>query len=305
MSERIEVTAALRIGRNAADVRAQYRDMDHHIRNRVHAGIELKWLEPKEPGERRIRTTFRILGIPQSDVAVLEDLPDGTFVIRNLEGTNAGMVVYHKFVPIDDATTEVQLIADAPSTLGRKLLGPLFAAGARQVLKKALIEDKKDLEGTRFTANVAGGDVERALATVVSAAKLEGAAKRAVLEAACVVALADGAVDPGERDALLRLAHFIAADVDASWLDARLAELSTCTSTGAIAAEADRIGLALAAANAGRAGVVAAAVIGLVSQGLSLGELTVLRRIALQAGVPDDAIGGVIDAADAALHVEP
>lgn len=299
MSDRIEVTASIRIARGAAEVRAQYRDMDHHIRNRVHRGIALEWMEPQAPGERRIRTTFRILGIPQSDVAVLEDLPDGTFVIRNLEGTNAGMVVYHRFIAVDDATTEVRLVADAPSTLGRKLLGPLFKAGARQVLKKALAEDKRDLEGDGFTPSLAGGDVERALSELGAFASVDGDAKRAVLEAACLLAVADGSVDAGERNALARLAQLIAADVDASWIDARLSELAERP----LASEADRAGAALAKLDAGRAGIVASAVIGLVSQGLSLGELAVLRRLALAAGVPDDAIGSIVDAADEALDV--
>ena len=295
MSDRIEVTASLRIARNANDVRAQYRDMDHHIRNSVHSGIKLEWLEPQAPGERRIRTTFRILGIPQSDVAVLEDLPDGTLVIRNLEGTNAGMTVYHRFIAIDDATTEVQLVADAPSTLGRKLLGPLFRAGARQVLKKALAEDKKDLEGSGFKANVAGGEVERALAEVGALSSVD--AKLAVLEAACLLSMSDGSADVGERDAIARLARVIDADVGAGWIDSKLSELEKME----IATEADRIGALLAKANAGRAGVVAAAVIGLVSQGLTLGEVTALRRLGLAAGVPDDAIGPIVEAADAAL----
>lgn len=295
MSDRIEVTASLRIARNADDVRAQYRDMDHHIRNNVHSGIKLEWLEPQAPGERRIKTTFRILGIPQSDIATLEDLPDGTFVIRNLEGTNAGMVVYHRFVRIDDGTTEVQLVADAPSTLGRKLLGPLFRAGARQVLKKALAEDKKDLEGDGFKPNVAGGDVERALGELGPVTSAD--AKRAVLEAACFLSVADGSHDVGERDAIARLARVLAADIDAAWIDKKLAELEKKET----ATEADRIGALLAKANAGRAGVVAAAVIGLVSQGLSLGELTALRRLALAAGVSDEAIGPIVDAADTAL----
>ncbi len=299
MSDRIEVTASMRIARGAAEVRAQYRDMDHHIRNRVHRDITLEWLEPQAPGERRIRTTFPILGIPQSDIAVLEDLPDGTLVIRNLEGTNAGMIVYHRFIAIDDATTEVQLVADAPSTLGRKLLGPLFRAGARQVLKKALLEDKKDLEGKGFTASVAGGDVERALSELAALTTAADDAKRAALEAACLLAVAVGTVDPGERNALARVAQLIAADVDAGWIDARLEELAT----RALASEADRIGAALATLDAGRAGIVASAVIGLVSQGLSLGELTVLRRLALAAGVSDDAIGPIVEAADDALGV--
>ena len=149
MLDTIHVTAAVRIHSSPERVREQYRDIDHHIRNDVHPSIHYEWL-PGEPGERKIKTTFRILGVPQYDVSLLEDAPDGSFVIRYLEGTNAGMVLVHRFVEIEPGTTEVQLSADAPSTLGRKLLGPLFVVGARQVMKKALAEDKRDLEQGQF-----------------------------------------------------------------------------------------------------------------------------------------------------------
>jgi hypothetical protein len=145
MSKTILITAALRMEAPAALVRSQYRDIDHHIRNNVHPDIAYRW-EPAVPGERKIRTTFRILGIPQHDVSVLEDAPDGSFVIRYLEGTNAGMVLVHEFIPLEDGATEVRLSANAPATLGRKILGPLFKIGARRVMEKALREDKIDIE---------------------------------------------------------------------------------------------------------------------------------------------------------------
>jgi hypothetical protein len=47
--------------------------------------------------------------------------------------------------------------------------------------------------------------------------------------------------------------------------------------------------------------LVAAAVVALVSQGMSLGELAVLRRLAVASGVAEDAIGPIVDAADGAL----
>jgi len=155
MKETIRITASLRIDRPADLVRAQYRDIDHHIRHNVHPSIHYQW-EPAADGERKIRTTFRILGVPQFDVSLLEDADDGSFIIRYLEGSNAGMVLVHKFVPLGPSATDVQLSAEAPSTLARKLLGPLFVAGARQVMKKALLEDKRDLESDNYPAAKAG-----------------------------------------------------------------------------------------------------------------------------------------------------
>src|SRR5262245_31338953 len=162
MADTIHITASLRIERPVAEVRAQYRDIDHHIRNNVHPSIRYEW-EPGEPGQRKIRTTFRILGVPQFDISLLEDGDDGSFIIRYLEGSNAGMVLVHKFVPLGPNATDVQLYADAPSSLGRRLLGPLFVSGAKQVMKKALAEDKRDLEKGAFSAGIAAGNVIGAL----------------------------------------------------------------------------------------------------------------------------------------------
>src|ERR1700709_837214 len=178
MSDTIRITAALRIESSPDLVRQQYRDIDHHIRNNVHPSIRYEW-QPGEPGERKIKTTFRILGLPQFDVSRLEDAADGSFVIRYLEGTNAGMVLVHRFVEVEPGVTEVQLSADAPSTLGRKLLGPLFVVGARQVMKKALAEDKRDLEQGDFKPGVAAGNLEDALASLAARKGASAAVKHA------------------------------------------------------------------------------------------------------------------------------
>src|SRR3954468_3254711 len=183
MPEAIRVTASLRMNCTAAQARAQYRDIDHHIRNNVHPSIRYQW-EPASPGERKIRTTFRILGIPQFDVSLLEDAPDGSFLIRYLEGSNAGMLLVHEFVEVEPGVTEVRLFADAPSTWGRRLLGPLFVIGARQVMKKALVEDKRDLEGGRYQPGVAAGNVQAALAELSGVVGRSEADKGALLDAA-------------------------------------------------------------------------------------------------------------------------
>jgi tellurite resistance protein len=132
-------------------------------------------------------------------------------------------------------------------------------------------------------------------------ASREPEAKRAVLEAACLVSAADGEVDPAERDAISRLAGLLGADAETEHLDARLSEMSKMSATAAIADEADRVGARLLAADVVSNGVAAAAVVGLVSHGMSLGELAVLRRVADAARLPEHLLGEIVDSADAAL----
>ncbi|HEV8246961.1 MAG TPA: TerB family tellurite resistance protein [Polyangiaceae bacterium] len=300
MADTIPITASLRIERPVDVVRAQYRDIDHHIRNNVHPSIRYQW-EPGEPGERKIRTTFSILGIPQFDVSLLEDAEDGSFVIRYLEGSNAGMVLVHKFVPLGPDATDVQLSADAPVTLGRKLLGPLFVAGARQVMKKALMEDKRDLEQGDFKPGTAAGNLEGALGFLGTIAKGEAVAKRAVLEGACLVSAADGDIDPAERDAILRLATLLGVADEEAWLDARLEDFKRLSPSERIADEADRVGADLASSKVASEGVATAAAIGLISEGMSLGELSILRRLAVAAGLPEEMLSVIVEGADAAL----
>lgn len=300
MADFIRITASLQIERPVDDVRAQYRDIDHHIRNNVHPSIRYRW-EPAEPGQRKIRTTFRILGVPQFDVSLLEDAADGSFVIRYLEGSNAGMVLVHRFVPVGDGATDVRLTADAPGTLARKLLGPLFVVGARQVMKKALAEDKRDLEGGAFEPGRAAGNVEVAFAAASSLSLKDAKTKRAVLDAACLISAVDGDVDPAEKDAIGRLARVLSTGADMSWVNERLAVLPRAAETEMIGREIDRIGRELWSTNATQEGLSAAAAVALVSHGMSLGELTAFRRLAIAAGVNEDALGRIVDAAETAL----
>jgi DnaJ-domain-containing protein 1 len=284
--------------------RQQYRDIDHHIRNNVHPAIRYQW-EPAAPGERKIRTTFRILGVPQFDVSLLEDAPDGSFLIRYLEGSNAGMLLVHEFVEVEPGVTEVRLFADAPSTWGRRLLGPLFVIGARQVMKKALAEDKRDLERGSYQSGIAAGDVEGALAELARVATRPGHVKQALVDAACLLCVADGNAESSERDAIGRVAAVIAAGASPADLDARIAELLALEQTSGFAAEVERVGAVLGAAEVGRHGVLAAAVVGLVSEGLSAGELAVLERLALAAGVSETETASIVSAADRSLSQQP
>lgn len=310
MPDSIRVTASIRIERPAEVVRQQYRDIDHHIRNDVHPDIRYAW-EPSPPGQRKIRTTFTILGAPQYDVSELVDTADGTFVIRYLEGTNAGMVLLHRFVPLGPEATQVELVADVPPTLARKLLGPLFVAGARQVMRKALAEDKRDLEQGAYVGGKAAGNLRHALAFlkpprgnvgfVRPFAERELGAKRALLEAACLVAVADGRMQSGELDTLGELASIIEAESEVPWVRSRAEALAAVSSSPDILTEATRIGGELVAHGIGLEGITAAAVVALVSEGMSLGELQLLRELARVAGVQDGALPAVVETAERAL----
>jgi len=308
MADSILITASLRIECPADVVRAQYRDIDHHIRNDVHPSIHYQW-EPSAPGERKIRTTFRVLGVPQYDVSVLEDAADGSFVIRYLEGTNAGMVLVHRFVPLGPEATDVQLSAEAPATLARKLLGPLFVAGGRQVMRKALVEDKRDLEGGRFVPGRAAGNIEAALSFmrppvgggmsfVRPFAERSAEARHAVLDAACLIGVADGHVDPNEVDAIARLAQIISASDPREWIATRAHELAASTQ---IVEDATRVGGELIRQGVGLEGITSAVVVALVSGGMTLGELELLRVLARVAQVPDGSLPLVIERAEQAL----
>jgi hypothetical protein len=310
MSDSIRVTASLRIERPAEVVRQQYRDIDHHIRRNVHPDIRYQW-EPAPPGQRKIRTTFTLLGAEQYDVSELVDAPDGAFVIRYLEGTNAGMVLVHRFVPLGPEATQVELVADVPATLARKLLGPLFVAGARQVMRKALVEDKRDLEQGAYVGGKAAGNLAQALAflkpTPGSAsfvrpfAERELEAKRAVLEAACLVAVADGQVQAGELDTLAEVAELVGASGERAWLESRVRALAEVSGSPQIVAEATRIGGELVRRQAGLEGITTAAVVALVSEGMSLGELQLLRELARVAGVQEGVLPAVVETAERAL----
>ncbi len=311
MSDSIRITASIRIERPAEVVSQQFRDIDHHIRSNVHPDVQYQW-EPGEPGQRKIRMTSRILGVAQHDVSELEDAADGSFVIRSLEGTNAGTVLVHRFVPLGPDATEVQLTADTPSTLARKLLGPLFVVGGRQVLRKTLVERKRDLEQGLFVPGKAAGNLENALSFLQAPkdgavsfvrplAERSLAAKRAVLEATCLIAIADAALGAGELDAMARLAQIIGASDERAWLEVRATELRELAASPQIVAEATRIGRALIAEGVGLEGITAAVVVALVSEGMSLGELELLRVLARVAGVPDGSLPAVVERAERGL----
>ncbi len=311
MGDVIEISTSLRIERPPSEVRAQYRDIDHHIRHNVHPGIHYTWEESK-PGERKIRTEFRLLGKKQYDVSLLVDAPDGSFVIDYLEGANAGTKLVHEFLPEGEGATTVKITAHVPGTTGRKLLGPLFGFGVKQVIKKALKEDKADLEKGTFKPGAVAGNLPAALelvrpiqARVRALGPLGADVARAVLDLAALVAAADGEVDDAERDALLKVTTaFGLADVDTSWADAALESAKRAAVSEALEVACARLGARMKELGVGDDGLAPAALVAQASFGVALAEIAVFRQVAAAAGIPESAVEQALASADESLSAQ-
>ena len=264
MSEFIEVRAGETIRRPIHEVRGQYGDIDHHIRHNVHPGITFTWVDGKD-GTRLVRSEFSLLGMKQYDLTQFVDAPDGTLLLNHLEGANTGTVIEHRFQAIDDNTTEVQLVARVPASTGRKLLGPLFRFGVRQLLVKALGEDKKDLEGSGYRAGAAG-DVEAAVG-LFSSATLSEPALHAVLRAACLTS---------------------------ARLGVRGRSVGYGGACRVAGARSGRHGVA-------SVGLAVAATIAAASRGIAYAELGVLKGLAAGGGLPDAIVESTLAAVEKAL----
>ncbi len=310
----IVISAGLRIERKPSEVSAQYRDIDHHIRNNVHPGIQFRWEESKA-GQRKVRTDFRLLGKKQHDITLLVDAPDGSFVIDHLEGANAGTKIRHEFLPIDGApdATDVRITVNVPATTMRKLLGPLFTLAVKQVIRKALREDKADLEGHGFDAGKLSGNVKAALELLaplrerVALGDGLGAERASVaLQIATFVAAADGERDAVERDALLQIAqHLDASGIDAAWVDRALDKASLLAADEDIVQHGQTLGARCKELGLGAEALLPAAIVAHASFGVALAELAILQVVAQAADLTDTAIESSLVAAGQALaHVD-
>ena len=97
-------------------------------------------------------------------------------------------------------------------------------------MKKALAEDKRDIEQGDFRPGTAAGNVEDALAALAAHSGRElSTVRHAILEAACLVSGSDGNVDDAERDVIRRAAAVLgasAAESDAGGMLSRCLKLA-------------------------------------------------------------------------------
>lgn len=148
-----EVTHREWIAAPVDTVRAQFADLDHHIRRNVHPRLRFEVLQRRSCGARFVQEV-RLLGIRQRDVFERSIEPDGNIEDRSVEGFNRGASLNFRFAPkaVDRRQgTEVQISIrlPLPLVLGA-LVRPLLEAQVRREVRAAALEDKHDIEARGY-----------------------------------------------------------------------------------------------------------------------------------------------------------
>src|SRR5262245_29204524 len=90
MSTAAAARAAIEIDKPVAVVRAQFFDLDHAIRAKIHHGVSMRWLPPEAPGERRLTQEIKMMTRAHVDVFVVEEGGGGSWIKRFIDGPNTG-----------------------------------------------------------------------------------------------------------------------------------------------------------------------------------------------------------------------
>lgn len=134
-------------------VRAQFADLDHHIRRNVHPRLRFDVLA-SGPGGTRFVQEVRLLGIRQRDVFERSVEADGCIEDRAVEGFNRGGSLRFQFTPAPQhgrPGTEVLITIrlPLPPVVGA-LVRPLLEAQIRKEVCAAAREDKHDIEAVGY-----------------------------------------------------------------------------------------------------------------------------------------------------------
>jgi hypothetical protein len=132
-----------------AVVRAQFADLDHHIRADVHPKLRFEVLERRADGAR-FAQEVRLLGIRQRDVFERRIEADGSIVDRSVEGFNKGGTLSFQFFPQTVAgrpgtRVEITIRLPLPALIG-PLVKPLLESQIRKEVSAAALEDRADIE---------------------------------------------------------------------------------------------------------------------------------------------------------------
>ncbi len=148
-----EVTHREWIAAPVDTVRAQFADLDHHIRRNVHPKLRLEVVQRRPRGARFVQEV-RLLGIRQRDVFERRIEPDGSIEDRSVEGFNRGGSLSLRFTPkaVDErlgTEVEISIRLPLPPVLGA-LVRPLLEAQVRREVRAAALEDKHDIEARGY-----------------------------------------------------------------------------------------------------------------------------------------------------------
>ena len=210
-------------------------------------------------------------------------------------------------------STRVELTAHVGSMGYHAGLGKLSQLGLQKALEKTLEEHRRAIDG--YQPGRARGAVKGVLEPMAGAVRearqrADGQNLRAVmtnlLEAACVVAVANGEVDDAERDVIREVAITLCdLELDAPAIDKMVENVAVAVAAEGIEQRCDKIAGRLAVLGLGEVGLGVATLVAQVSHGIDAPELAALSRIAAALGLGDDALTDVIHRVDRALEGAP
>lgn len=168
MTRFAEVRHAQWIAAPVETVRAQFADLDHHIRRNVHPKLRFEVLERHPHGARFVQEV-RLLGIRQRDVFERHIGADGSIHDESVAGFNRGGTLdfaFHRESAGGRAGTRVDITIRLPlPPLIGPLLRPLLQAQVRKEVSAAALEDRDDIERRGYPrADVAAAPPGAALA---------------------------------------------------------------------------------------------------------------------------------------------
>ena len=279
---------------------------------------------PSAPGERRVEAELKLMTRSHVDVFLIEEGEGGSWVKRFVEGPNRGARFEATFTALSGVggapvsagqgrSTRVELTAHVGSMGYHAGLGKLSQLGLQKALEKTLEEHRRAIDG--YQPGRARGAVKGVLEPMAGAVRearqrADGQNLRAVmtnlLEAACVVAVANGEVDDAERDVIREVAITLCdLELDAPAIDKMVENVAVAVAAEGIEQRCDKIAGRLAVLGLGEVGLGVATLVAQVSHGIDAPELAALSRIAAALGLGDDALTDVIHRVDRALEGAP
>jgi hypothetical protein len=144
----LELRVSQRFRRDPDTVRCHFLDIQHHLAHQVHKGVRYTILT-EEAGRLRLRQEFSVLGMKKRDELVLYATRDGRVVQEFLSGDFAGGTLQLRF-DRDGDDTRVDVALTAPLRGMMRLLQPIVKRQVLGTVKRALEEDRADLEEGRY-----------------------------------------------------------------------------------------------------------------------------------------------------------
>lgn len=153
MTRFAEVTHHEWIAAPVDTVRAQFADLDHHIRRNVHPKLHFEVLQRRARGARFVQEV-RLLGIRQRDVFERSLEADGSIEDRSVEGFNRGGSLGFRFTAKSiegrsGTEVEITIRLPLPPVVG-VMVRPLLEAQIRKEVRAAALEDKRDIEALGY-----------------------------------------------------------------------------------------------------------------------------------------------------------